>query len=282
VAPLPELPEVETVRRQLEEHLVGAQILQARCLVPKMLKAPVTDTGEFAEMVANATIFGVDRRGKYLILHMSNGYALVAHLKMRGQMRVLPDGIEDNIKYLCFDFQLTGKRRWQFRDVWAWGELRVVPDNEELFATYVPALASMGPEPLSKAFTPSILRDRAVRRLKSLIKTILLDQSILAGVGNIYADEVLYDARISPLRPVGTLESAEWGVLTEKIQSVLTEATACGGTVSDNFVDVDGNAGRYVPRVYGRSKLPCLLCGGDLRRTVVTGRGTVYCPNCQS
>jgi len=162
--------------------------------------------------------------------------------------------------------------------MWTWGEMRLVTAQE--LAAH-PALIGMGPEPLEEAWLPSQLSAGLVRRPKTAIKAALLDQAVVAGVGNIYADESLFRAGVQPLRPAGSLSEAEIGRLHRAIRQVLGEATAGGGTMSDNYVDAEGQIGRYVPRVYDRGGQPCVSCGAALTRVRVVGRGTVYCAACQ-
>jgi formamidopyrimidine-DNA glycosylase len=140
----------------------------------------------------------------------------------------------------------------------------------------------MGAEPLDSDFTAEVLQYGAQRRGKSAIKACLLDQDVVAGVGNIYADEALYRAKIRPERRVRSLTQDDWHRLAAEIRAVLGEAVAAGGTTSDNYVDANGRQGAYAPRVYGRAKLPCQACGAVLTRIKVSGRGTVFCPRCQS
>ncbi len=283
---MPELPEVETVRRGLELCLVGKTIVDGSIPVPKLLKPPMTDPAQFLDQVRGLGVQNVRRRGKHLIFGLSNGYALVSHLKMRGHMRVLCPGQDReqdtaNGKYLCIVLDLDDGSRFEFRDIWGWGEMRLVPDDPGAIEKYVPALATMGVEPLSEDFTAEELRRAALRHPKTTIKACLLNQDVVAGVGNIYADESLHRAKIKPQRLAGDLSEAEWASLHREIRSVLQQAVVGQGTVSDNFFDTQGRPGKYVPRVYDRADLPCLECGATLVRTKVAGRGTVYCPSCQ-
>ena len=139
----------------------------------------------------------------------------------------------------------------------------------------------MGPEPLSEHWTPQLFGAGLAKRPKTAIKAVLLDQAVLAGVGNIYADESLHRAGVQPLRPAGSLTLAETERLHREIRAVLSEATEGGGTTSESYVDADGQIGRYAPRVYDRAGQPCRACGTALTRIRVTGRGTVYCAACQ-
>ena len=280
---MPELPEVETVRRGLEPYLAGKTITNARVLIPKMVKGPVSDPGEFAARVIGHTISAIRRRGKYLIFDLDSGYHLLFHLKMRGHMRVVPRHTPDD-KYLALGITVSADGsdepyELRFHDIWTWGEVRLLDTNE---LQSHPSLVAMGVEPLSDSFTGAELRASLSRRPKTAVKAALLDQEILAGVGNIYADESLYRSGILPDRPAGSLTVDEAERLSGQIRCVLTEAIGDGGTVSDNFFDTEGKPGRYTPQVYDRGGQPCLKCGATLNRTRIGGRGTVYCGSCQT
>ncbi len=274
---MPELPEVETLRRGLARHLTGRTVGVTRVPVPKMLKGTVTDAAVFGESLRGVRIDSVGRRGKHLIIALDSGYYLLLHLNMRGQLLVLPGDAPDG-RYLSAAFALDDGRELRFHDMWTWGEMRLATADE--LAAH-PALSRMGPEPLEEAWVPAHLRDGLAKRPRTAIKAVLLDQTVVAGVGNIYADESLFRAGVQPLRPAGSLSEAEIGRLHRAIRQVLGEATAGGGTTSDNYVDAEGQIGRYVPRVYDRGGLPCVSCGAALTRVRVVGRGTVYCAACQ-
>jgi formamidopyrimidine-DNA glycosylase len=274
---LPELPEVETLRRGLERHLTGRTITSARVPVPKMLKGRITDPEAFDAALQGRRIENVGRRGKHLIFRLDAGYYLLLHLKMRGQLLVAAPGeVED--KYLATTLELDDGRALRFYDMWTWGELRILTEDE--LAAH-PPLRVMGQEPFSKDWTPAVLLESLSRRPRAAVKAALLDQAVVAGVGNIYADESLFRARISPLRPAGAVSAEEAARLHHEVRAVLAEATEGGGTTSDNYVDSDGRVGRYAPRVYDRAGQPCVTCRAALVRTKVIGRGTTYCPACQ-
>jgi formamidopyrimidine-DNA glycosylase len=165
--------------------------------------------------------------------------------------------------------------------MWAWGELRVFPGGFEQVGKFIDAVSEMGPEPLSQGFSPSTLITSGGASSKRAVKCLLLDQSVVAGVGNIYADESLYRAGVHPARRCGKLTDDDWVRLYSQVQAVIGEAVGLGGTVSDNFVDAHGKPGRYVPEVYGRAGQECKRCGSKLQRIKVCGRGTVFCSHCQ-
>ena len=274
---MPELPEVETLRRGLERHIVGRTLGLVRIRVAKMLKGTFSDPTGFSERLKHARVESVGRRGKHLIIALDSGYHLLFHLNMRGQLLLTPSATPE-AKYLVAALPLDDGNELRFHDMWTWGEMRLA-SPEELAAH--PALSGMGPEPFSEEWTPQSFSASLARRPKTAIKTILLDQGIVAGVGNIYADESLYRAGVHPLRPGGSLTGAEIECLHREIRAILREATEGGGTTSDNYVDAEGQVGRYTPRVYDRNGQPCLSCGQPLTKIRVTGRGTVYCATCQ-
>ncbi len=273
---MPELPEVETLRRGLETHLKGREIGEARVLVPKMLKGTITDPDVFRDSLRKTRVESVGRRGKHLIITLDSGYHLLFHMNMRGQLRIVEAGTLVE-KYLAAAFPLDDGRELRFHDIWRWGEMRLATAKE--LAAH-PSLIGMGPEPLL-GWTPEHLAAGLAKRPKTAIKAVLLDQAVVAGVGNIYADESLHRACIHPLRPAGSLSEAENVRLNMEIIAVLTEAVALGGTTSDNYVSTEGRIGQYVPRVYDRGGQPCVSCGGVLVKIRVSDRGTVYCGLCQ-
>lgn len=274
---MPELPEVETLRRGLEQHLLGRMLGKTQVLVPKMLKGTIRDPDVFSQSLQETRVESVGRRGKHLIISLNSGYYLLFHMNMRGQLRFAEvDAPVD--KYLAAAFPLDNGTELRFHDIWRWGEMRLVTPQE--LAAH-PSLLGMGPEPLSGHWAAEHLAAGLAKRPKTAIKAALLDQSVVAGVGNIYADESLFRAGVQPLRPAGSLTAEETMRLTEEIVAVLSEAVQSGGTTSDNYVNAEGQVGQYTPRVYDRGGKPCLTCGEALTRIRVTGRGTVYCGLCQ-
>lgn len=275
---MPELPEVETLRRGLEALLAGRTIRGARVLVPKMIKGTVADAEGLAQVLQGTRIETIGRRGKHLIFTLDSGYHLLLHLKMRGQLLVT-DRAEPDAKYLVVALLLDDGRELRFHDMWTWGEMRLVTAQE--LSTH-PALLGMGQEPLSEAWTPQSFGAALAKKPKTSIKAALLDQTVVAGVGNIYADESLFRAHVLPTRAAGALNAEETVRLHEAIRAVLTEAIGGGGTTSDNYVDAEGAVGRYTPQVYNRAGLPCAQCQTPLSRIKIIGRGTVFCSRCQT
>ena len=264
---VPELPEVETVRRGLEPVLLGRRIVDAGAHPsPKFNAAPGA---------IDRTVRSVDRRGKYLLIGLDDGRRLVVHLGMTGQFRV-HDHEPDDDPYVRAWWLLDDGRTLAFRDVRRFGRIAVVGDD----VGSLPTLAALGPEPFDPAFTPEHLR-AAVNRSQARIKTQLLSQRVVAGVGNIYADEALWRAQVHPAaRRITKPASVR---LHEAIIDVLTEGIDHGGTTLRDYRTVEGGEGANQHRLdcYGRAGLPCARCGSILRRSVVDGRGTTHCPTCQ-
>jgi formamidopyrimidine-DNA glycosylase len=264
---VPELPEVETVRRGLEPILIGRRIVDGDAHPSVKFRS--------ATEVIGATVASIDRRGKYLLVGLDDPRRLVVHLGMTGQFRLrAPDAdLDQHVRawWLLDDHQIL-----EFRDVRRFGRIAVV--GEDLSA--LPTLAALGPEPFDDAFTAEGLR-AAVNRSQVRVKTQLLGQRVVAGVGNIYADEALWRARVHPAARRITRPQADR--LRTAIADVLTEGIANGGTTLRDYRTVEGGEGANQHQLdcYGRSGLPCNRCGTVLRRSVIDGRGTTHCPTCQ-
>lgn len=264
---VPELPEVETLRRGLEPLVTGR----------RLVTADSHESAKFtpAREAAGATVTGVGRRGKYLLLALDDDRRLVIHLGMTGHLRVDPGGTPaDTYDRAWWD--LDDGRRFAFRDVRRFGRIALVDDD----LSALPTLAALGPEPFDAEFTPESLW-HALRRSRVRVKTQLLGQRVVAGVGNIYADEALWRARINPAaRAVSRPAAAR---LHPAIVDVLREGIEHDGTTLRDYRTVDGGSGTNQHRLdaYGRAGEPCRRCGTTLRRRVVDGRGTTWCPRCQ-
>ncbi len=278
---MPELPEVETLRRGLEREALGRRITGVIIGNPKTLRGQ--SEASFRDRAIGRIVRRVDRRGKYLLMPLAAtapdtpSVSLCIHLKMRGQL-LLEDGGAPAGRYHCTTLALDDGRAIRFYDMWAWGEMRALTAKE---IGSIAALSGMGAEPLDPSWGGGALAAALAKR-KGPIKPALLDQRVVAGVGNIYADESLFRAGVHPERSAATLSLAEVDRLAGAIRAILREAVASGGTTSDNYVDADGLPGRYTPRVYERGGAPCHGCGSALRRIRLGGRGTVFCPRCQS
>ena len=280
---MPELPEVETVARDLRPRLVGAKIVGARSTWARTLRTHAADA--FAEAVAGRQVQAVGRRAKQLVIDLSGGAALTIHLKMTGQLFVVPAATPED-PYIRLVLELGDGRELRFRDIRKFGRVGLYgrdPVTGELVTEVggSAVFAAIGPEPLDAAFTVREFR-RRLRRRKGRLKPLLLDQSFLAGVGNIYADEALWLSRLHPLRSVATLRPPDERRLYESIRSILTEAVARRGSSIDDYTAPDGD-GAMQDRlsVYQRTGEPCPRCGRPLRRIVVGARSTHFCSWCQ-
>jgi formamidopyrimidine-DNA glycosylase len=264
---VPELPEVETVRRGLEPVLVGRTFIDGGAHPSAKFNA--------ATGAIDRTVRAVDRRGKYLLVGLDDGRRLVIHLGMTGQFRVL-EGEPTDDPHVRAWWLLDDGRTLEYRDVRRFGRIAIVGQD----LSGLPTLAALGPEPFDEAFTAEALW-RDLNRSQARVKTQLLGQRVVAGVGNIYADEALWRARVHPASRRITRPGA--ARLRDAIRDVLAEGIERGGTTLRDYRTVDGGEGANQHRLdcYGRSGLPCVRCGAELRRSVLDGRGTTHCPTCQ-
>lgn len=263
---MPELPEVETVRRALEPLVVGRAIIEGwGHPSAKFSSAP---------LAAGARIESVGRRGKYLLLGLDDDRQLVVHLGMTGQLRMRPGHLDPHVRAW---WALDDERVLELRDVRRFGRVGVVATGEW---GSLPTLAAQGPEPWDAALDEGGLW-RNLRRSTARVKTQLLSQRPIAGVGNIYADEALWRAGIHPGRRSVTRREAD--LLLAELRIVLEQGIANGGTTLRDYLTPDGEPGRNQLELgcYGRAGEPCLRCGTVLRRSVLDGRGTTHCPTCQ-
>jgi len=261
---VPELPEVETIRRQLEPWLVGRRVVDAGAFE----SAKFTPAVE----IAGATFESVGRRGKFLLFGLDDDRELVVHLGMTGQL--LPNTDLDD-PYLRAWWHLDNGEILGYRDVRRFGRIRVAYDHR-----YEGALATLGPEPFDAAFTPEALY-AGLRRSRRHIKTQLLSQRPVAGVGNIYADEACFQARVHP--GARRVTKAQAAALHTAIVEVLAQGVANGGTTLRDYVNADGAEGdnQHHLSCYGRSGQPCVRCGDELRKIVLDARTTTFCRTCQ-
>jgi formamidopyrimidine-DNA glycosylase len=280
---MPELPEVETVARDLRPRIVGATISGARVSWARTLRSQ--DPPTFAAAVTGRTIESVGRRAKLLIVGLSGGLALTIHLKMTGQLFVVPAGTPED-RYVRLVLELADGREIRFRDVRKFGKVGLyevdLPSGELLAeAGGAAVFAAIGPEPLDEAFSVRAFR-RRLRARRGRLKPLLMDQSFIAGVGNIYADEALWAARLHPLRSAVTLRPAHEGRLYRELRRILAEAVARRGSSIDDYTAPDGDGAMQEQlQVYQRTGEPCPRCGRPIRRIVVGARSTHFCSWCQ-
>lgn len=273
---MPELPEVETMVRDLGPRIVGRTIRAIDAPYRGSVVWPSYE--EFARRVVGREIVGVSRRGKYACFALSSGDVLIVHRGMSGSLllRRAEDSMERHVRLLL---KLDGGHELRFDDQRKFGKVFVMDaTGEERPLPW----ARMGPEPLADEFTPESLREALVGR-KALIKSLLLNQQVVAGLGNIYVDEALYIAGIHPERRANTLTPREIDRLHRAIRQVLTAAVDGRGTTFSTYTDFEGRAGLYQDslQVFRRAGSSCRRCGTDVIRLVVGGRGTHICPHCQ-
>ncbi len=269
---MPELPEVETTRRGIAPHLVGARVLGLAIRQPK-LRWPIPP--ELIDALPGQRIEAVERRAKYLLVHAATGSALI-HLGMSGSLRVLA-GDAPPAKHDHYDWQLDSRRILRFTDPRRFGSLLW-----QARGTLHPLLAALGPEPLSDAFDGDHLWARS-RGRSAAVKTFVMDQAIVVGVGNIYAAEALFAARILPARAAGAVSRERYARLAEAIKRILAHAITRGGTTLRDFISPDGVPGYFEQElfVYGRAGEPCRICATPIRAATLGQRTTFHCPRCQ-
>lgn len=289
---VPELPEVETIRRGLEAKILGATITGVESDWPKTVREP--NFLQLASEIRGQKILAVTRRGKLMLLTLSSGQTLVVHLRMTGHLIVSEHAKIKDGKWLVRDLDsplndpanqfihliltLNGDRVVALSDLRKFANVRLVgPErlNE--------ILSELGPEPLSDDFTLERLAERLEGR-KTAIKKLLMDQKLVAGVGNIYADEILFQAGVRPTRSASDLKKKELKAIYLALREVLAKAIAFRGTSVSDFRDADGRKGDYqnIRWVYFRHGEPCLKCGTTIEKIKVGNRGTHFCPSCQA
>ena len=275
---MPELPEVELVAQSLNKLVSRRRIIAAELLRARL--APFNSEADFAERLSNSEISSVRRRGKHILFDFDNGQTLIAHLRMSGRFMLLPE-TRENPKYTHAAFYFADDSRLVFQDQRHFGFMRVI-ETEKLHE--VKELKSLAPEPFSDDFSPVYFREILKTSRRSL-KEFLLDQTKVTGLGNIYASEAMFLARINPQISASEVSARKANVLFEKIREVLRESIAHGSTLNVNPENIDGSyyGGGYTNgwRVYDREKEACLKCKTAIERLKQAGRSTYFCPKCQ-
>ncbi len=288
---MPELPEVETYVRALKPLLNGKTILEAEVRWPRTIAAP--DASIFPDLVRGRRFASFRRRGKYMLFGLDSGETLIVHLRMTGELRIhgpaasalehdpasvaatsdLPIAPAD--KHTHVVFQLDTGEELRFRDIRKFGRIWLVTDEESV-------VGKLGPEPLAAEFLPQLLEEVLARRTAN-IKSLLLNQSIVAGVGNIYADEALFRARIDPRRAGGQLNAGEIVRLHQGLRDVLQAGIEAQGSSLQNYAPPTGGKGGFQEQfqVFRRGGEPCFHCNAPIRRIVLGQRSTHFCPECQ-
>lgn len=269
---MPELPEVETTVRALRPLLVGRTITGVRNDWPRHLGN--VDLATLQQQVHGRSFQTVTRRGKYLVFNLSDGAALIIHLRMSGHLAVVDGGAAPQ-PYVHTIFTLENGQELRFKDPRKFGKVYLTHDLAEV-------LGALGPEPLATDFTAAVLQERLNGRKRAL-KPLLLDQTFIAGMGNIYADEALFAARLHPQRAANSLSQEEVVVLHGAIQRVLRLGIAREGASIDLYVKPDGTRGdmQNAVNVFRRTGQPCSVCGRPIERMVLGGRSTHFCADCQ-
>jgi len=275
---MPELPEVETVRRDLDSRVSGRRVTAISLAPDSGRPVPVLkgiDETSFREGVVGARIESVERRGKYLLLRLDTGSMVVVHLRMTGVLLHRPADAPPD-RFLRIVLSLDDGSELRFTDIRKFGGIWLVDDVADAMAT------ALGPEPLGESFTESLLAEALAGR-KAPVKSIILDQRHIAGIGNIYADEACFAAGIDPRRTGANLTPSDVKALHEAVRQVLLFGVESRGASFRDYQDADGKAGNmqmYV-KVFRRTGKPCYTCGTAIERTRVGGRSTHYCPQCQ-
>ncbi|HSL01493.1 MAG TPA: bifunctional DNA-formamidopyrimidine glycosylase/DNA-(apurinic or apyrimidinic site) lyase [Rubrobacteraceae bacterium] len=273
---MPELPEVETIKEDLRELVVGSSVERAEVLDASLVEQPSAE--EFIRRLDGERITGARRRAKHLIMELESGDALVFQLKIGGQLLLVPPVREPGTA-LMLVLYLDGERRLFLRDQTGFTRARLLGETE-----LEERLSSLGPEPFSEEFTVRYLRE-AIGSRRAQIKPLILDQKVVSGVGNIYADEILFDARLHPRRKANTLSEEEWEALHAAIKENLAAGIEHRGTTVRLYRDVLDRPGEHQNhlRVFERHGVPCPEgCGGIVVRESVGGRPSHYCPECQA
>ena len=274
---MPELPEVETTLRGISPHIQGKKVAD---VVLRQTKLRWQVNPQLAELLAGQEVLICRRRAKYLIISFATGILLI-HLGMSGSLRIFTDGdarVEHPDKHDHVDIVFADGTVLRYRDPRKFGAILWY----EGIAEHHPLLEKLGPEPLSDDFSAEYLY-RKFKTQKRAVKLALMDNAVVVGVGNIYANESLFKSGISPHRPADKVKKKECAVLVETIKAVLQRAIETGGSTLRDFVNSDGKSGYFQQEytVYGRHNDPCVRCGGLVQKEVLGQRGTFYCPNCQ-
>ena len=273
---MPELPEVEVIRQGLLPRVVGGKITAIACSDQK-LRFPIPRT-ELVHWFKNSRIVALQRRGKYLIFQADNDAAMIVHLGMTGKLGIFqtaaPPALHD---HLVFTF--AGGLQMRYNDTRRFGFVRVLPPGR--YGSDDP-FKNLGVEPLTDDFSGAYLQKMAGSRLQP-VKNFLMDNRMVAGIGNIYANEILFYAAIHPATAIGSLTLPMWERVVEKTREVLARAIASGGSSISDFVDSAGRKGYFQLElmVYGRAGEKCLRCGAAIARQLIAGRSTFFCPGCQ-
>lgn len=280
---MPELPEVETIKNQLQEKIVGKKIKAVEIQLSKMIQG--VSALEFKKKIVGTKIEKIWRRAKLLIINLSSNYSLVIHLKLTGRLIYLSQNsirqlADKTQKYLHIVYYFDDDSVLVYSDWRQFGYVKLIETKklDDLFKK-----EKFGPEPLEKGFTLEKFKELLSKKPRQKIKPLLMDQKFIAGIGNVYAQESCWGAKISPTRLVKTLKAKEIKDLYHYLIKILKESIKYRGTSVNAYVDVEGKTGEYVSRlkVYDREKEKCSRCAGQIKKMTLAGRGTYFCPHCQ-
>jgi len=269
---MPELPEVETAVRALRPQIIGRRVVGTRLHWPRHIDRP--DLLEFQARINGLTFLKVHRRAKFIVFNLDQGETLLVHLRMTGHLAIV-SSLETEDKHSHTVFELDNGQELRFRDTRKFGRVYLVEDPAEV-------LGDLGPEPLEPSFTPEVFQQMIVNR-KRIVKPCLLDQRVIAGIGNIYADEALFHAGVHPTRRTDTLTNDEITALHKGIREVLLLGIEREGASISTYLKPDGEKGEMQNevKVFRRTGQTCFRCGHTIERMTLGGRSTHYCPSCQ-
>lgn len=275
---MPEMPEVEIIRRYLDKKLRGRRIESLDIFLPRQIKYPTVDA--YKAMCTRQKIANVNRRGKYLLVELSNQVELVFHLRMTGRLVYHEREDENHDAHTRVLYHLDGGSVLVFGDTRTFGALYALQNSDERWRIH--GLDTLGPEPLTEEFSAGYLWERT-RHSRAPIKSFLLNQMMIAGIGNIYADEALFLAKIHPLTQANALTQAECEALHLAVDQVIADGIRDGGTTFRDYQNGEGKQGLHQEHlyVYHREGESCRRCGTKIKKIKVGGRGTHFCPHCQ-
>ena len=273
---MPELPEVEVIRLGLQAHLPGRKVIEI-VTGSKKLRLPMPRKN-LKKYILGARVTSVARRAKFLLITMDNGACLIVHLGMTGRLGIFPPNA-NRAKHDHLRLQLDDSRQLRFNDTRRFGFIQVLAPDSDLNHTM---LTNIGPEPLGQDFTPAYLQQRAFGKNRPL-KNFLMDSHVVAGIGNIYACEILFHAGLNPGEKISKLSAEEWTKVVESSRHILQKAIASGGTTISDYVDASGKSGYFQLELqtYGKQGKPCTCCSAPITKKTLAGRSTYFCPVCQ-
>lgn len=274
---MPELPEIETIRRIIGPLIIGRRIRLVDVTQPKAVATPCTES--FISMLTENRFIGLERRGKFLISELEDGCRLVMHMRMTGCLLVAHPDVPPE-PHTHITISMDDGMELRFSDSRRFGRFWLYGPGEDIGAC---GISRLGPEPFSMSFNADYLKSR-IGRSGRTIKECIMDQSVVAGIGNIYSDEILFDVGIDPSRPAYSLTRDEFEILTRDIPEKLEYFTEMNAVTPDEYLETKGRDYRNTPylRVYGHAGEPCPICRTALVKRTIGGRGSVYCPKCQS